>query len=434
MSTFATDRRKLLLGLGAAASGTLAGALSPARADTAADGAHAADAPAPFVAASGRQPFHGVHQAGITTPRPANGMVAAFNVVVRDAADLEAMLRRLTERIVFLTQGGQPPQFDPKLPPADSGILGPVVAPDDLTVTVSLGASLFEDRPWLKPHKPRQLQRMTQFPNDALEPDLCHGDLALQFCANTQDTVIHALRDIVRNTSEFLVLRWLQDGNVPAVVKRNPDGTRQSARNFLGFRDGTANPDSTSAALMDRIVWVGADHGEPDWAVGGSYQAVRIIRNFVERWDRTPLQEQQHIFGRKKASGAPLDGRREHDVPNYGADPQGKITPLTAHIRRANPRVPATEANLILRRPFNYSDGATRNGQIDQGLLFIVYQADLEKGFITVQKRLNGEPLEEYIKPVGGGYFFVLPGVRAPGGYLGQELVAAVASAATNHP
>ena len=437
MSVFTTNRRNLLLGIGAAAGGSFTGALVPARAVEAAvgaEGAHAADAPSPFVVAGERQPFHGVHQAGIVTPRPANGMVAAFNAVVRDPADLEAVLRRLTERIVFLTQGGQPPELDAKLPPADSGILGPEVAPDDLTITVSLGASLFDDRPWLVPHKPVHLQRMVQFPNDALDPAICHGDVSLQICANTQDTVIHALRDIVKNMSESLVLRWLQHGNVPPVVKRNPDGTRQSARNFLGFRDGSANPDSTDAPLMDQVVWIGVGSGEPAWAIGGSYQAVRIIRNFVERWDRTPLKEQEDIIGRRKASGAPLDGTREHDVPDYAADPEGKATPLDAHIRLANPRVPATEANLMLRRPFNYSNGVARSGQIDQGLLFIAYQADLEKGFIAVQTRLNGEPLEEYIKPVGGGFFFVLPGVRDASGYLGQQLVAAVASTDTNHP
>ena len=40
-----------------------------------------------------------------------------------------------------------------------------------------------------------------------------------------------------------------------------------------------------------------------------------------------------------------------------------------------------------------------------------------------MQQRLNGEPLEEYILPVGGGFFSVLPGVRATGGFLGQGLL-----------
>ncbi len=315
--------------------------------------------------------------------------------------------------------------IDPKLPPADSGILGPVVAPDNLTVTVSLGASLFESRPWLKAHMPNHLQRMAQFPNDALEEPLCHGDLSLQFCANLQDTNIHALRDMIKNLPEFLVLRWMQEGDVP-VIPPKPDGTTESARNFLGFRDGSANPNSHDAALMDDIVWVDKRNGEPDWALGGSYQVVRIIRNFVERWDRTPLKEQQEIFGRRKASGAPLDGHKESDTPVYASDPDGKVTPLDAHIRLANPRTPETHKNLILRRPFNYSNGVTKSGQLDQGLLFIVYQADLEKGFITVQSRLNGEPLEEYIKPVGGGYFFVLPGVRDARDYLGRTLIEAI--------
>ena len=36
---------------------------------------------------------------------------------------------------------------------------------------------------------------------------------------------------------------------------------------------------------------------------------------------------------------------------------------------------------------------------------------------------LNGEPFEEYIKPFGGGYFFVLPGAADPSRYLGQSLL-----------
>jgi deferrochelatase/peroxidase EfeB len=424
---FAASRRRFLLGAGAtAAAPAVLARAKVARAEE--SRAQVADAPLAGENAKGRVPFHGARQAGVVTPRPACGMIAAFDVVANSRDDLRSLLRKLTERIAFLTRGGPVPQRDPKLPPGDSGILGPVIEPDDLTITVSVGASLFEGRPWLGPLKPRRLQRMTEFSNDALVERSCHGDIALQICANTRPTNIHALRDIVKNAADFMVLRWRQEGSVP-VMARTSRVQSESARNFMGFHDGSANPDSNDGPLMDRVVWVGDDHDEPVWARHGTYQAVRIIRMFVEPWDRTPLGEQQRIFGRQKASGAPLgiaDGT-EHQVPDYAADPKGEVTSLTAHIRLANPRRPDTEQNLILRRPFNFSNGVSKSGQLEDGLLFIAYQADLEKGFIAVQNRLNGEPLEEYIKPFGGGYFYVLPGVRDEGDYLGRSLVEGIA-------
>lgn len=374
-----------------------------------------------------RVPYLGVHQAGITTPRPLAGMVASFFVLAQDRDELERLFRTLTKRIAFLTQGGKEVVLDPKLPPASSGLLGPVVSPDALTITVSLGNSMFDERYGLKALKPRHLQRMTAFFNDALDARLCHGDLSIQFCANTPDTINNALRDIIKNLPDLLVLHWKQEGNVPPVpaVKGQPPA---SARNFLGFRDGSANPDSNDTKLMNEIVWVGRGGGEPAWSEGGSYQVVRIIRNFVERWDRTPLQEQEAIFGRTKDEGLPLDGgTSEFDVPDYAKDPEGRKTPMDSHIRLANPRTPGSEKNLILRRPFNYSNGVTRSGQLEMGLLFICYQANLELGFITVQKRLDREPLEEYIKPVGGGYFFTLPGIRDQHDWLGRGLLEAAA-------
>ena len=99
--------------------------------------------------------------------------------------------------------------------------------------------------------------------------------------------------------------------------------------------------------------------------------------------------------------------------------------PLDAHIRLANPRSAETQTSLILRRAYNYSRGLTKAGQLDMGLIFGCFQADLGAGFLTVQGRLNGEALEEYIKPFGGGYFFALPGVKQPGDHLASALLAA---------
>ena len=154
-SAFAADRRRLLLGL--AATGTLAGGLASAQEATPL--ANVAAAP-PSSDTGERQPFYGRHQAGIVTPRPAAGLVASFEVIAADPAELQRLFRTLTERGAFLTQGGAPPELDPRFPPSDSGILGPVVTPDNLTMTVSVGASLFDGRYGLADRQPVHQRRV----------------------------------------------------------------------------------------------------------------------------------------------------------------------------------------------------------------------------------------------------------------------------------
>ncbi|WP_455843817.1 iron uptake transporter deferrochelatase/peroxidase subunit [Pantoea agglomerans] len=415
------SRRRLLQGLGMLGGAAALGGGCPFH-------TAAADSFSPgTVAPNSRQqaqPFYGAHQAGIVTPQQASMMLVAFDVLASDKADLERLFRLLTERFAFLTQGGPAPAVtNPQLPPMDSGILGADIAPDNLTMTLSVGTSLFDERFGLSKHKPAQLQTMTRFPNDSLDAEQCHGDLLLQICANTQDTVIHALRDIIKRTPDLLAVRWRRDGFIADHAARS--NGKETPINLLGFKDGTANPDTHNPGLMNQLLWVTDEQQEPAWTRGGSYQAVRIIRFHVEMWDRTPLGEQQTIFGREKLSGAPLGMKNEHDVPDYSKDPDGDLIALDAHIRLANPRTPQTDSSLMLRRGYSYSSGITGSGQLDMGLLFVCYQHDLTKGFITVQQRLNGEALEEYIRPIGGGYFFALPGVADKNHYLGQPLLQA---------
>src|SRR5690606_19016828 len=202
--------------------------------------------------------------------------------------------------------------------------------------------------------------------------------------AGHTDTLQFALRQLMRRTRRDLVLHWMIDGYARGAGSGVPTET---PRNLLGFKDGTANLDSGDAALMDRYVWVGSDDGEPDWAVGGSYQVVRRIRRFVEFWDRTRLAEQEAIFGRHKVSGAPLGMSDEFDDPDYASDPDGERIPLNAHIRLANPRTPETEDNLLLRRGFSYARGFDGGGRLGQGLGFVCYLRWLCRGFLGVHER-----------------------------------------------
>ena len=366
-------------------------------------------------------PFHGRHQAGILAKPQRQTIVLSFNVTADGRGELTDLLRTITDRARFLTAGGIPPQAGIGGPPSDSGVLGPTVVADGLTVTVGVGSTLFDGRYGLAARKPAGLIPMTAFPDDDLDPAQCGGDLSLQLSAGSQDTVLHALRDIARYTRGGMQVQWRIDGFASPA---RPAGT--TPRNLQGFMDGIANPDTRSDREMNRLVWVqpGA-RGEPAWTADGSYQVIRLIRMFVEFWDRMDIIEQENMIGRRRDTGAPLDANAEFDRPDYTLDPTGAVIPLTAHIRLANPRTPQTEANRILRRGLNYDRGIDAAGDLDMGLIFTCYQQDIARQFVTVQTRLIGEPLAGLHQPVRGRLF--LRAARGAGqgrDYFGRALLA----------
>src|ERR1700712_2315327 len=118
-------------GLVAAGSGGDAGAAAP-RAGA-----------APAIASS---PFHGPNQAGVLDLPATAAVLASFDVITTDRKGLADLLKTLTSQARALTAGGRVPDSGPPPPPAGSGVLGPVVTPDGLTVTLGVAASLFDER------------------------------------------------------------------------------------------------------------------------------------------------------------------------------------------------------------------------------------------------------------------------------------------------
>ena len=91
---------------------------------------------------------------------------------------------------------------------------------------------------------------------------------------------------------------------------------------------------------------------------------IRLIRMFVEFWDRVSVTEQELMFGRGGTRARRWTPTASSTSPDYAADPAGAVIPLDAHIRLANPRTPQTAdqpdpAPRLQLRPGHDNVGAT---------------------------------------------------------------------------
>ncbi|WP_285566698.1 Dyp-type peroxidase [Streptomyces sp. RTGN2] len=262
---------------------------------------------------------------------------------------------------------------------------------DGLDSWIALGASLVRQ----SGAPPRQLTVMPAFPGDVLDQSCAQGDLLIQCVGRGAGEVRSAIERVLGELAAWQV-RWQIDG---FRYENRVENGRGLARNPFHFTEGFGNP-ADARSFADRAL-VRGDQGEPGWAVGGSYQVVRIIQLATELWDKDSVPEQERIIGRRR-DGRWLDGTPKSEQPNFAADPRGRVTPLDSHVRLAAPdrRNPPP----MVRRGYNYD-----RGDGDTGLIFSCFQRDLAKGFEAVQNRLEGEAMAKYMLTVGGGYFFVPP-------------------------
>jgi deferrochelatase/peroxidase EfeB len=417
------SRRRLLGGLAVAGAAGAAGA-----------GAAAVGVPGLLDASSGSAdssasragtvPFRGVHQAGIVTPAQDRLLFGAFDVLDGvSRASLVAVLRRWTAMSDRITRGRALGRNDvAAAPPGDTGeALG--LDPAHLTITFGFGPTLFTrdgvDRFGIASRRPAALVDLPHFAGDDLDPVRCGGDVGVQVCADDPQVAFHALRNLVRAGKGAVGLRWTQLGFGRTSTTTS---TQDTPRNLMGFKDGTNNVRGDDARMADDHVWVGR-HDDPAWMRAGTYLVARRIRMRVESWDRAPLCEQEDVFGRAKASGAPLTGRREHDAVDLRAKHRDgtPVVPADAHIRLAAPET--NGGARLLRRGYSFTDGVDpRTAGLDAGLFFLAYQRDPRVQFVPIQERLaRRDALNEYIVHDGSAIFAVPPGAD-PGGWIGDTL------------
>ncbi len=365
--------------------------------------------------------FFGAHQSGITTPVQDHLHFASFDMMPRtDREDLISLLQDWTYASSRMVQGLEVS--------ATGAVGGPAEAPPDdtgealglpaagLTITFGFGPGLFEnedgDRYGIAAQRPAGLERLPAFLGDDLEPQTSHGDLCIQACADDPQVAVHAIRNLSRIAFGRARLRWSQLGFGKT---SRTTATQATPRNLFGFKDGTANILADDTTALTDHVWVSAKD-EPAWLAEGSYLVARKIAMLIETWDRVRLSEQDTIIGRDKGEGAPLSGGDEFTAPDF----HSKTIDANSHVSLAHPE--QNDGIRILRRGYNYVDGNNALGRLDAGLFFLSYQRDPAQ-FISLQRRLSTDLMNEYIKHVGSGIWAVPAGVK-PGSYVGAALFA----------
>jgi deferrochelatase/peroxidase EfeB len=355
------------------------------------------------------------------------------------------------------------PQTSKTEPPPETGELGFSDGFDryHLTVTVGFAASAYEKLGVPANERPQDL---IPIPWEQLgdKPDLPdNGDLVLQICSDSVYIAEHVLRRIEHELASTMRIVWCVAGQ-QRHTSRSGRVNRGEGRALIGFLDGTANLDPAHDPDASQLVFVDPDEvskyppqvtalppgqpspygspqppefprdlrqppaSEPAWTHGGTYMVVRASLIDITSWDTTGLGDQEHTIGRWKYSGNALDQPDDDGVaiaePNFAGDPTGQVTPVTAHIRKANPRGPDDADRRIFRRGYPLIAAAIDGPK--RGLVFICFGRTITTQFEFVTRAWTNNPnfpspsagvdaFRRFEHVLAGGYYFVPPLERA---------------------
>ncbi len=397
-------------------------------------------------------------QAGILNRPPDNLLIAAFDFVPTDPASARAALEALRE-VVKDELKSNIEQLDPQAavdqPTAETGELGFDDGYDryHLTITVGFAATAYDKLQVSAANRPSDLDPLDWSKLGDTPQQPATGDVVLQLCGDSIYILEHVVRRIEHQLAGQFALIWTLSG-AQRHNSRSGRVSRDEGRALIGFLDGTANLDPKNNANDAGLVFVGPDmppyppvppngvdsYGqptgpnfppdlrqppapEPESSDHGTYMVVRASVLDISHWDTSTLGDQQHAIGRFKLSGSGLQAPNDPSVPpvdpDYSTDPGGTITPLTAHVRKANPRTPDDLNRRIYRRGYPLVLPTTQG--LSRGLVFICFGRSLSTQFEFITRAWLTNP--DFPTPgagvdalrgfetavIAGGWYFVPP-------------------------
>jgi deferrochelatase/peroxidase EfeB len=360
--------------------------------------------------------------------------LAVIDLHVTSRAELKQALQSLSD---FAVKEMQRSPVSTHMP-----ALGELPRTYRVTITLGLGARLFldehgDDRFGIRGHKPNFLKTMPEFTGDApgFAPEREASDLIVIVCSDHPYVNVAILRSLAHGyVHKSIGVRRIEQGF-----------DRPDKREFLRFDDGIDNlVNSAANRELDNMVYIADGDGEPSWCRGGSYMVYRKISENLPVWEHIKVHAQEEMIGRRKWENTPLSGGNAENpmIPVYPSPTDASGTPLTAHIRKVQPR--RSYADLFgchdlerrfLRRPYPFFDGVDANGSVICGLHFIAYMRNLRKQFEWVAQIWQTNPDfpekgagidalygKGILSNVTGGYYFCPPAPRGAGGFIGSAL------------